>query len=184
MILFNYCSRGLEKSILFSNFWLLYTFLLGSGSIMSSIVLRFLEVKGFLIFPILYLIGFVFITTSIRKELVLWWRDIMISESNIAIVSNFKENCPLPLPKSQAIHIATSFSEKMHKAMIFTPRALVRLSNQAPPTQKARGNHKTTRSMVIGFPSVGKHIRSRSAFPNFKRFEEDPKEEDKENNQH
>lgn len=168
LILLQYFSKESEKNALITNLWLVYTFLGASGT--SAIFLFTYTWQMCMILPIFYIFGFVFITSCMLKQLALWWWDFFLSEfSGPLPMPNISES-PLPLPESQLVHIEGSFSEKLRKVIITTPKVLVKLSNpqyQSRDEKIGRKKHNRSASHLqeihtIKVKAKKPHSRSRS----------------------
>lgn len=159
-----------------SNFWVLYTFLIGFLSSTFSLFLFTISFQLYLAPLIFYLFGFIVLTILLKKQLAIWWRDMLISENAAEI--QYPVDSPLPLPNSQALHMNFTFAEKLHKVVSFAPRALVKLSKnnlQTHSRKNSKKSHTRTNSFTVSNVKKANHVRAHSNFVSFQRMDEESK---------
>ncbi|OMJ87975.1 hypothetical protein SteCoe_10215 [Stentor coeruleus] len=125
LIFLQYITGEKDKNAITANLWLIYS---SSGGIISVISIIINIKNDYLIIPIIYIISFSIITRFCQRKLAYWWWEFFISEMSIPVPLDYK-NLQLNLPESQKIFIGGTFTEKLKKAIILTPKALVKLAN-------------------------------------------------------
>jgi preprotein translocase subunit SecG len=164
LILLQYATGESDKNTLTANLWLVYT---SSGATLSVMTMIFYNKTDYLFVPIVYIIGFSIITRCCQQKLAYWWWEFFISEMVIPMSLDY-ENMQLSLPESQRIYIGGAFTEKLKKAIILTPKALVKLANPQIQTRSekiVRKKHNRSSSHVFelkSFKVKGKKHTSRS----------------------